>query len=118
MENIFETQTENERKIEEIKKVLTPHQLDSMKHIKWLLYGGRATGRTYTMCVVAILYAMENIGIPIKIYDHIPNSPYADNFVIYELRSILERHDLLKYFEFNKTHKTISYNPLRSKYDS
>ena len=115
METIFETQTENEKKIEEIKKVLLPHQLESLKYIKWLLYGGRATGRTYTMCVVTILYAMENIGIPVKIYDHIPHRFHTGDFELFDLRSILEKNDLLKYFELNRNNKTITYNPMRSK---
>ena len=115
MGNIFETQTENEKKIEEIKKVLLPHQLESMKHMRWLLYGGRATGRTYTICVVTILHSMENIGIPIKIYDHIPHKSHTGNFLLSELCSILEKHDLLKYFELNRNNKTITYNPMRSK---
>jgi len=113
MDNTFENQVNVSKKIEEMKEELLPHQFEALKHIGWLLYGARATGRTHLMCVVTIMTAVENIGVPIKIHDHFPELHVIREFVFDYLYRMLERYEILQYFKINRNSKTITYDPIR-----
>jgi hypothetical protein len=114
MTDLFRIQNENKDKIEKMKDKLLPHQKEALKPIRWVLYGARATGRTYTICIVTILEAMEHIGYPVKIYDHFTDqATYIRDWIFPNLHAILREHELGQYFELNRQNKTITYNPMR-----
>ena len=57
--------------IDQLKEGLTVHQKDCYGPLKWLIgMGGRATGRTYLMAVIAIEDAVNNPDTEIIMGDH------------------------------------------------
>lgn len=71
-----------------LKSNLSIEQLAAFAGVKWLYYGGRRTGRTYLICVIAVLEAIKKVNTEITIIDHFPN-PYSYQYLRIEVENII-----------------------------
>ena len=63
-------ETDEEEAISTLKAKLVSYQLSAFDHIRWLFYGGRATGRTFLMAVISVCEALHQPTKKITVTDH------------------------------------------------
>jgi len=68
----------NDDKVKLLKSSLTPRQSKSLEAVHWLYYGERRTGRTYLLCIGAIIFAITHPGENVKVYTHNMNGTFQN----------------------------------------
>jgi hypothetical protein len=79
--------------------ILMPQQKSWLETAHHIFYGARRTGRTYMLCVLALLEAINYPNMEFPIYNHDPNTFRGDAYLSETLGYILANTKLVGKFE-------------------